>query len=119
MAAVAYVNGRIYSERDAVISVFDHGVLYGEGVYEVVRTYKRVPFLMDRHLRRLRQSARMIGLPVPMSDAELERGVMDTIAAYERQPGIPRDGHELYVRVLLTRGVGEVNYNPDACTPST
>ena len=62
MAATVNVNGRISGERDAVISVFDHGFLYGEGIYETMRTYKGRPFLYDRHMRRLRNSARMIEL---------------------------------------------------------
>ncbi|MCX6553106.1 MAG: aminotransferase class IV [Acidobacteria bacterium] len=118
MAAVAYVNGKICRQQDALISVFDHGFLYGEGVYEVARTYHRVPFLMDRHLRRLRNSARMIGLPVPMSDAEIQRAVQETIDAYDRQPDAERTDHELYIRVLVTRGLGELNYDPDVCVPS-
>ena len=63
MAATVSVNGRITGERDAVISVFDHGFLYGEGVYETLRTYRRQPFLYDRHMRRLRRSAGLIALP--------------------------------------------------------
>ncbi len=56
MAATVYVNGRITGEKDAVVSVFDHGLLYGEGVYEVLRTYNQVPFLYAAHMRRLRRS---------------------------------------------------------------
>ena len=58
-AATVNVNGKITGDSDAVVSVFDHGFLYGEGVYEVVRTYNGRPFLLDRHLTRLRQSASM------------------------------------------------------------
>ena len=65
MAAVAYVNGRICAEQDAMISVFDHGFLFGEGVYEVIRTYGGEPFLLDRHFGRLRTSASMIALDRP------------------------------------------------------
>ena len=57
MSAMVNVNGRIFDQEHAVISVFDHGVLYGEGIYEVLRTYDGVPFLFDRHMRRLRNSA--------------------------------------------------------------
>ena len=60
MAATVNVNGRITGEREAVIPVFDHGFLYGEGVYETLRTYHGRPFLLDRHLRRLRASSAMI-----------------------------------------------------------
>ena len=60
MSATVNVNGRITPERDAVISVFDHGFLYGEGVYETLRTYNGQPFLFERHMQRLRRSAGML-----------------------------------------------------------
>lgn len=110
MSAVAYVNGRIVAEQDAMISVFDHGFLYGEGVYEVIRTYGGELFLMDRHFRRLRASASMITLDVGMSDGALERIVRETVAAY-RAGGAAAD-QELLARILLTRGIGEMSYDP-------
>ena len=68
MAATVNVNGRVSDQEHAVISVFDHGFLYGEGVYETLRTYNGEPFLFDRHMRRLRNSARMLALDVPLTD---------------------------------------------------
>jgi branched-chain amino acid aminotransferase len=113
MSAHVCVNGRISSDRDAVISVFDHGFLYGEGIYETLRTYHGRPFLYDRHMRRLRNSARMIRLDVPVTDADLATQVRDTMAAANL------DGAEAYIRVLVTRGVGELTYDPQATpTPS-
>jgi branched-subunit amino acid aminotransferase/4-amino-4-deoxychorismate lyase len=64
MSATVNVNGRITDERDAVISVFDHGYLYGEGIYETMRTYHRRPFLYDRHTRRIRLSEMMLVLSI-------------------------------------------------------
>ncbi len=114
MTATVNVNGRITSERDAVVSVFDHGFLYGEGVYETLRTYNGRPFLYDRHLRRLRRSAGMMALPVPFTDEELAARIRDTVAA----SGL--GGAEAYIRVLVTRGVGELTYDLTATpTPST
>lgn len=110
MSATVNVNGRITSDTDAVISVFDHGFLYGEGIYETMRTYHRRPFLYDRHLRRLRRSARMIELPVPFTDQELAAQIRDTQA-------MARIDGEAYIRVLVTRGVGELTYDPKA-TPN-
>jgi branched-chain amino acid aminotransferase len=111
--ATVNVNGRIAGERDAVISVFDHGFLYGEGIYETMRTYAGRVFLYDRHMRRLRRSAAMIDLPVPFSDEELARQIDETIAA------AALGGRDAYVRVLVTRGVGELTYDPRATpTPS-
>jgi branched-chain amino acid aminotransferase len=110
--AVVNIDGRVYAEHDARISVFDHGFLYGEGVYETLRTYNRGPFLYDRHVQRLRASARMIALPVPFSDAELLARIGDTILALDEHG-------EVYLRILLTRGVGELSYDPAACSAPT
>jgi branched-chain amino acid aminotransferase len=105
-----YVNGTITPADKAVVPVYDHGFLYGEGVYETLRTYNRVPFLFEQHCRRLRASARHIALDVPFSDLELRRSVDGTVAA-------AGDVHEAYIRVLLTRGVGELTYDL-AATPT-
>ena len=108
-----YVNGRIANAAEAVVPVYDHGFLYGEGVYETLRTYNRVPFLYDRHMQRLRASARRLHLDVPFDDATLAAWIDQTVeAAGEMQ--------EAYIRILLTRGVGELNYDPRSTpTPTT
>ncbi len=111
MSATVNVNGRITNDRDAVISVFDHGFLYGEGIYETMRTYHRRAFLYDRHMRRLRRSAKMIELPLPFTDAELAAQIRDTQA-------IAQIDGEAYIRVLVTRGVGDLTYDLKA-TPNT
>jgi branched-chain amino acid aminotransferase len=112
MAAIVNVNGRIADQAHATIPVFDHGFLYGEGVYETMRTYNRQPFLFDRHMRRLRNSARMIALPVLFTDDEMEKQIDETMAAAHL------DG-EAYIRVLVTRGVGDLTYDLTATpTPS-
>lgn len=108
MAATVNINGRVSGERDAAISVFDHGFLYGEGVYETMRTYSGRPFLYDRHMRRLRRSAEMIVLDVPFSDDELAGRIRQTMTA----AGL--NGSEAYIRVLLTRGIGDLTYDPKA-----
>jgi branched-chain amino acid aminotransferase len=110
MAATVSVNGRISGEREAVVSVFDHGFLYGEGVYETLRTYNRRLFQFDRHARRLRRSAQMIALDVPLTDQALAADIVRTMSA-------AACAGEAYIRVLLTRGVGELTYDPKA-TPS-
>ena len=101
------VNGRVFDQAHAVISVFDHGFLYGEGVYETLRTFNGRPFLFDRHMQRLRNSAGMLMLPVPVSDAEMAARCAETMHA--AGPG------EHYIRILLTRGVGELSYDPAGC----
>src|SRR5579871_1105629 len=114
MVPVVYVNGRITDARDATVPVFDHGFLYGEGVYETLRTYRFQPFLFDRHMRRLRHSASLMSLDVPYTDDAMLKLVHETIAESTR--GMP---DEAYIRILLTRGVGDLTYNPSATpTPS-
>src|SRR5215218_9620635 len=114
MPTVINVNGRITDGIDAAVPVLDHGFLYGEGVYEVCRTYHGHPLLFDRHMRRMRNSAGMIGLPVPFTDREALGLVNETLtAAGLATAGGP--GPEAYVRLLLTRGVGELSYDPAAC----
>jgi branched-chain amino acid aminotransferase len=116
MAAIVNVNGRISGEKEAAVSVFDHGFLYGEGVYETLRTYNGRPFLFDRHMQRLRRSADMIHLTVPMPDAGFAEQIARTVAVATAERG---GRGEWYIRILLTRGVGELTYDPAACpTPS-
>lgn len=116
MAATINLNGRVVDQTHATVSVFDHGFLYGEGVYETLRTYNGELFLFDRHLRRLRNSARMLALPIPLTDAEIEARCRQTVAA----AGLgTAPGQEAYIRILVTRGVGELTYDLSACpTPS-
>ncbi len=118
MAAVVYVNGTIRPAEQAVVPVFDHGFLYGEGIYETLRTYGREPFLFDRHVTRLRHSAALMALPVPFSNDELDARVRETMAAdLEMTPDVRSS--ELYIRILLTRGVGELSYDPAVCPTPT
>jgi len=112
MAATVNVNGRISDQEHASISVFDHGFLYGEGVYETLRTYNGQPFLFDRHMRRLRNSAKMLELSVPLTDAYIDRRFRDTVHA----AGLGEQGREAYIRILITRGIGDLTYDP-AATP--
>lgn len=112
MPAVVSINGRLCNEADAVVSVFDHGFLFGDGVYEVLRTYARRPFLFAEHQQRLRESADRLLLAVPFTDDEIWSRMRDTIGAH------PESG-EMYVRLLLTRGVGEFSYDPRACPTPT
>jgi len=108
-----YVNGKIAPADQAVVPVYDHGFVYGEGVYETLRTYNRVPFLYDGHMRRLRQSAERLLLDVPFDDGSLLKWMDQTVAA-------AGELHEAYIRVLLTRGVGDLNYDPKSTpTPTT
>src|SRR5205085_5807737 len=109
MAATVNVNGRVFDQEHAAISVFDHGFLYGEGVYETLRTYNGQLFLFDRHMRRLRNSASMLDLPIPLTDGEIGRRFQETVAA----AGLGTSPqNEAYIRLLVTRGIGELTYDP-------
>jgi branched-chain amino acid aminotransferase len=112
MAAIVNVNGRVTDQEHAVISVFDHGFLYGEGIYETLRTYNGQPFLFERHMRRLRNSAAMLALDVPMTDADIDRRFRETMRAAALGDAPDR---EAYIRILITRGIGELTYDPAAC----
>ena len=109
MLAVVNVNGILSNSNSAMISVLDNGFLFGEGVYETLRTYNRRPFLLDRHLQRLRTSAGLISLPVPLDDTGFASRINETTSALNA-PG------ERYIRVLLTRGTGDLTYDPAACS---
>ena len=114
MKGAVYVNGTITPADQAVIPVYDHGFVYGEGVYETLRTYNRIPFLYDRHMRRLRASAAALQLDVPFDDDTLRVWIEDTMAVARR---LPDSLGEAYIRILLTRGVGELSYDLKA-TPA-
>jgi branched-chain amino acid aminotransferase len=117
MSVLVNVNGQVSDGAKATISVFDHGFLFGEGVYETIRTYNGEPFLFDRHMQRLRTSAAMIMLDVPLSDAEYLKRSVETMTA----AGLGRRGDgtvgEAYIRILHTRGIGDLSYDP-AATPT-
>ncbi len=123
MNAMVNVNGRLFDRDHAVISVFDHGFLYGEGVYETLRTYNGEPFLFDRHMRRLRASAGMLSLDVPPANEEIDRRFRATMRAAGLGPGGGSgpmdDSREAYLRILVTRGIGELTYDPSACGAPT
>ena len=114
MAATVNVNGRVSDQEHASISIFDHGFLYGEGVYETLRTYNGQPLLFERHMRRLRTSAGMLALQIPLSDAQIDARFRETMTA----AGLGTGAHnEAYIRILVTRGIGELTYDP-AATPT-
>ncbi len=115
MAATVNVNGRIVDQEHAVVSVFDHGFLYGEGIYETLRTYNGQPFLFDRHVHRLRNSASMLALPVPLADDEIAGRCRETLRAAGLADGSGPASREAYIRIMVTRGVGEMSYDTADC----
>ncbi len=110
MALKIWLGGKLVDEKDAKISVFDHGLLYGDGVFEGIRVYNGRVFELETHIRRLYDSAKAIRLEVPMSQSKLISAVEKTVEAN----GII-DG---YIRLLVTRGVGTLGLNPFICENS-
>ncbi|HWW00576.1 MAG TPA: branched-chain-amino-acid transaminase [Candidatus Acidoferrum sp.] len=102
-----YIDGKFYSQRDAKISVFDHGLLYGDGIFEGIRAYNGRVFKLREHIDRLFCSAHAILLDIPLSHA----GVMSAVVETCRQNKI-RDG---YIRLVVTRGIGTLGLNPNRC----
>src|SRR5213592_3665252 len=105
--AKIYIDGKFYSEANAKISVFDHGLLYGDGIFEGIRFYNGRVFRLEEHLYRLWDSARSICLEIPMTMRNMTEAVLETI----RQNHL-RDG---YIRLLVTRGIGNLGLNPTQC----
>ncbi len=102
-----YMRGRLVDEQDAVVSVFDHGLLYGDGVFEGIRAYNGRVFLLEEHIDRLYDSAKAIALDIPVSKAEMSQAVVETCKANEIKDG--------YIRLVVTRGKGTLGLNPYLC----
>jgi branched-chain amino acid aminotransferase len=106
-----YIDGNFYPEAEAKVSVFDHGLLYGDGVFEGIRFYNGRVFKLAEHLARFYDSARAICLKIPMSADEVTQALLETIRQNEM-----RDG---YIRLVVTRGVGDLGLNPVLCKKPT
>ena len=102
-----YIDGSFYPEAEAKVSVFDHGLLYGDGIFEGIRFYNGRVFKLEEHLERLWESARAICLTIPMTVDEMREATLETIRQNEL-----RDG---YIRLLVTRGVGNLGLSPERC----
>lgn len=106
-----YIDGEFFDQADAKVSVFDHGLLYGDGIFEGIRFYNGRVFRMEQHMERLWDSARSICLEIPISRAEMDEALLETI----RQNDL-RDG---YIRLIVTRGIGNLGLNPVQCKRPT
>ena len=103
-----FISGKLYEEEDASISVFDHGLLYGDGVFEGIRIYNKRIFLLNEHIDRLFNSAKAIALDIPVSKEELCNNVIETCKANDIEDG--------YIRLVITRGKGTLGLNPYLCS---
>jgi branched-chain amino acid aminotransferase len=110
-----FLNNRFVKREDAVVSVFDHGFLYGDGVYETIRSYGNRIFMRDQHLARLRRSAEAIGLTIPIPEKDWP-GLLHE--AMERN-GVGNDRVDAYLRITISRGVGEIGLDPALCPVPT
>jgi branched-chain amino acid aminotransferase len=104
-----YIDGEFYSQEDAKISVFDHGLLYGDGVFEGIRAYNGRVFELDAHIDRLYASAQVIALDIPLEREALIEMMMECIRRNDAQ----------YVRLVVTRGMGDLGLNPSKCPKAT
>ena len=102
-----YINGKFYDKNDAKISVFDHGLLYGDGVFEGIRSYNRLVFKLKEHIDRLFESAHSIILEIPMSKEQLIKATLSTLKSNNLK--------DAYIRLLVTRGEGDLGLDPRKC----
>jgi branched-chain amino acid aminotransferase len=107
MALKIWLDGKLVDPEDAKISVFDHGLLYGDGVFEGIRVYNGRIFELDAHIKRLYESAKAIRLTIPISQSELVGATEETVKANNITDG--------YIRLVVTRGVGTLGLNPFIC----
>lgn len=106
-----YLNNKLVPSTEAKISVFDHGFLYGDGIYETLRVYENVVFMFDEHLQRLYRSASLIGLNIPKSFSDIKIAVYETLQANKLS--------EAYIRITISRGEGPIGLDPDLCKEPT
>ena len=107
MGLKVYINGRLYEKKDARISVFDHGLLYGDGVFEGIRSYNRLVFKLKEHIDRLFESAHSILLEIPLAPQQMIKAIVSTLKTNKLK--------DAYIRVVVTRGEGDLGLDPRKC----
>ncbi|EEG76911.1 branched-chain-amino-acid transaminase [Dethiobacter alkaliphilus] len=111
MSRIIYLNGKYVPEQEAKVSVFDHGFLYGDGVFEGIRAYKGKVFKLEEHMARLYESAKSIMLDIPESYEEMTEATLETI----RQNNL----EDAYIRIVVSRGTGDLGLDPRKCPKAT
>ncbi len=106
-----YIDGKFYPKSQAKISVFDHGLLYGDGIFEGIRAYKGSVFKLKEHVDRLYRSGHMIMLEIPITKEEMTDAVLNTLRKNKLK--------DSYIRLVVTRGVGDLGLNPKKCSKPT
>ena len=106
-----FLDGKWYPKSEAKISIFDHGLLYGDGVFEGIRAYSGLVFKLKEHLKRLWESAHTLMLQIPMTEKEIEKAILETLRR--------NNFLDAYIRVVVTRGVGDLGLDPAKCPRAT
>lgn len=106
-----YLNGKLVPEEKALVSVFDHGFLYGDGIYETMRSYRDIVFLIDEHIKRLFRSGNLIRLKIPRSEEEIKKSIYRTLKKNNLK--------DAYIRLSISRGSGEIGLDPELCKEPT
>ena len=107
MSIEIYINGEFFPKEEAKVSVFDHGLLYGDGVFEGTRAYNGRVFKFDEHINRLYDSAKAINLAIPMSKEEMKEAHLETLRRNNLR--------DAYIRTVVTRGPGDLGLDPRKC----
>src|SRR5271157_1702558 len=108
---LVYVDGDFVPKHKATVSVFDHGLLYGDGVFEGIRSYNGNVFRLEDHTERLYNSAKVIYIEIPMSRHEMSDAIMETVRKNQLR--------DAYIRVVVTRGAGDMGVDPSSCKSPT
>lgn len=111
MGLTVYMNGKLIPADEAKVSIYDHGLLYGDGVFEGIRSYNGLVFKLKEHMERLFESAHTILLSIPLTREELVRAVLATLKANRLK--------DAYIRLVVTRGVGDLGLDPRKCKNPT
>lgn len=110
MSTRVYINGKLCDKADATVSVYDHGFLYGDGVFEGMRIYSGKVFKHAEHIARLYESAKHIALTIPLTPEQMIEAVDSTVKVNEKVDG--------YIRLIVSRGPGNLGLDPRSCTPN-
>jgi len=108
---LVYINGKYYPKSQAKISVYDHGLLYGDGIFEGIRAYNGIVFKLKEHIDRLYRSAKVIMLDIPLTKEEMIKAVLQTLRKNNLR--------NAYIRLVITRGIGDLGLDPRKCTQPT
>jgi len=108
---LVYVDGKFYPKSEAKISVYDHGLLYGDGIFEGIRAYKGIVFKLKEHIDRIYEGAHSLMIKIPMTKSEMTEAVLETLRKNNLK--------DAYIRLVITRGVGDLGIDPRKCPKPT